>query len=108
MKTAAKSTVEAAAAKTATTETAAAKTAMEPAATKAASLGGTNIDAGGKRDKDDGEAHRQLASHRTLLSTFRVRFRHWTLDTGSMTGRSGALFHQITRRLWKPVGWLHT
>jgi hypothetical protein len=102
--------VETAAAKTAATETpaaktamktATAKTAMEPAATKAASLGGTNTDAGGKRDKDDGKAHRQLASQRMLLSTFRVRFRHRTLNTGSMTGKSGALFHQVTHCFWK-------
>jgi hypothetical protein len=70
IKTAAKSTVEAAAAKTTATETAAAKAAMEPAATKAASLGGTDTDAGGKRDKDDGEAHRQLERK---LRTYGVR-----------------------------------
>jgi hypothetical protein len=82
--------VETAAAKSAVTETAAAKTAamkpavtktaMEPAAANAMSLGSTNPDAGGKRDNNDGKAHPQLATHGTLLFTFRIRFRHWTLD----------------------------
>ena len=76
------------------------KTAMEPAA-ESAGLGSTNANTGSKRDKDDGKTHRQLASHGTLLFTFRIRLRHWTLDTGSMTDKSGALFHQVTHCLWK-------
>ena len=84
VKTAAKSaseatiepTAKAAAAKTTTMEPPAAKAATveTTATTKAVRLGSANTDSRGKRDSDDGEAHRQSAGHETFLYTCHIRF----------------------------------
>ena len=68
--------VKTAAAKPAAVETATAKTSA-----KATGLGSTNADRGGKRDRNDGNSHQQLAGHETLLFTLDIRFRHRMLDT---------------------------